>query len=163
MSPETWESFFLAEVGAAAALGGLLFVALSINVKQIVEFGGLADRALQALTVLVGILILGLLMLMPNQTPEALGIEAILVTLLVLAVGTWLGARGFRHADTRLRGRYIANLITFEVALIPTLAGGVLLAAFGDDFGLYLIAVGLCLGFLKAISDAWVFLIEINR
>jgi hypothetical protein len=163
MSPETWESFFLAEVGAAAALGGLLFVALSINVKQIVESGGLADRALQALTVLVGILILGSLLLMPDQTPEAIGVEVLVVTVLVLALGTWFGGRGFRHAEAEFRGRFVINLVTFEAAQIPTLAGGILLIAFGDEIGLYLVAIGICFGFIKAVSDAWVFLVEINR
>ena len=163
MSPETWESFFLAAVGAAAALGGLLFVALSINVRQILEMGGLADRALQALTVLVGILILGLLLLMPNQAPEAIGIEVVVVTVLVLAMGTWLGIRGIRHTDPQYRRRFITNVVTFEAAQIPTLAGGILLIVSGDEIGIYLVAIGICLGFLKAVSDAWVFLIEINR
>jgi hypothetical protein len=113
--------------------------------------------------VLVGSLVLGSLMLMPNQTPEAVGIEVIVVTVLVLAIGTWFGARGIRHADAAYRGRFISNIVTFEAAQIPTLAGGVLLVAFGDDFGLYLVAIGMCLGFIKAISDAWVFLVEINR
>ena len=33
-----WQNFFIAEVGAAAALTGLLFVAVSINLKQILSF-----------------------------------------------------------------------------------------------------------------------------
>ena len=34
-SSAEWESLFLAEAGASAALAGLLFVALSINLERI--------------------------------------------------------------------------------------------------------------------------------
>ena len=36
-----WANFFFAEVGASAALVGLLFVAVSINLKRILEVPGL--------------------------------------------------------------------------------------------------------------------------
>ncbi|HEX3901634.1 MAG TPA: hypothetical protein VH853_02220 [Polyangia bacterium] len=40
-----WESFFVAEVGAAAALTGLLFVAVSINLSKVLAFPQLPGRA----------------------------------------------------------------------------------------------------------------------
>jgi hypothetical protein len=36
-SSAEWESLFLAEAGASAALAGLLFVALSINLERILK------------------------------------------------------------------------------------------------------------------------------
>jgi hypothetical protein len=36
-----WETFFAAQVGASAALAGLVFVALSINLKEILDLPGL--------------------------------------------------------------------------------------------------------------------------
>ena len=40
-----WESFALAQVGASAALLGLVFVGISINLRDIVGSGPLVHRA----------------------------------------------------------------------------------------------------------------------
>ena len=77
MSPETWESFFLGQLGATAALAGLLFVAVSINVDRIVRIPGLADRGFEVLLTLLGVLTLSALMLVPGQSPTAAGIEVL--------------------------------------------------------------------------------------
>jgi hypothetical protein len=39
-----WQSFFSAEVGAAAALAGLVAVAISINLARILAFPHCMDR-----------------------------------------------------------------------------------------------------------------------
>src|ERR1700729_2463722 len=44
-----WTNFGLAAAGTAATLAGLLFVAVSINLKQILEFPNLPARAGQTL------------------------------------------------------------------------------------------------------------------
>jgi hypothetical protein len=67
MSTPAWEPFFIASSGATAALAGLIFVAISINLDDILETPGLDRRALEALALLVGALILSLLVLVPGQ------------------------------------------------------------------------------------------------
>jgi hypothetical protein len=46
------EYFFQGELGAAAALAGLLFVSMSVNQTKILELGRMADRGLEALAIL---------------------------------------------------------------------------------------------------------------
>src|SRR5262249_40130836 len=52
-----WTIFFTAQLGAAATLGGLVFVGLSLNLTKILSFPALPNRALLALGVLLGILV----------------------------------------------------------------------------------------------------------
>jgi modulator of FtsH protease len=162
MSPETWEAFFLGEVGASAALGGLLFVALSLNLAKLIDVPGLADRAQQTLLILLAILVFGSLMLMPNQEAMTMGWEVLGVAAATVVVGSFLCIRGLRSAEDVHRRHFIWSLFWFEVALLPCIAAGLILLS-GDANGLYWLAIGICLGFVKAVFDAWVFLVEINR
>jgi hypothetical protein len=52
---EAWQPFFAAELGAAAALGGLLFVSLSLNLTKILSYPALPVRALIALVLLLAL------------------------------------------------------------------------------------------------------------
>ena len=53
-SPADWTGFFSAEVGASAGLAGLIFVAVSINLAQIVKETHLVSRSAKALLSLMG-------------------------------------------------------------------------------------------------------------
>ncbi len=83
---DEWHDFFLAAAGAAAVLAGLVFVGLSINLEMIMSNPtyGLPGRALEALVLLVGVLIVTILLLVPTQGMVVAGAE-------VLAVGSWTG------------------------------------------------------------------------
>ena len=50
--PSEWTDFFVASAGASAALAGLVFVAVSINVERILQFRGLPERALATVLLL---------------------------------------------------------------------------------------------------------------
>ena len=102
------------------------------------------------------------LMLMPDQSPLAMGLEVVIVMLLVIVGGTVLGLRGVRNTEAVHRGNAVVGLAGFELACLICLVGGVFLVA-GSVAGLYWLAVGMCVGVVKAVSDAWVFLVEINR
>jgi len=47
-SAAEWQSLFVAEAGASAALAGLLFVTISINLARILQGVGLSGRAGEA-------------------------------------------------------------------------------------------------------------------
>ena len=64
-STAAWTDLFLAEAGASAALNGLLFVAISINIDRILAIRRLAGRAAQTIVLLVVVLLVSSLALVP--------------------------------------------------------------------------------------------------
>jgi hypothetical protein len=158
-----WGNFFLGELGAAAALAGLLFVAVSVNQARILALGRMADRGFEALTMLLLVIIVASLPLIPGQPVRLLGAEV-----LVLGIATLLGLlplqRAYiRHTDPLYRRRSIQMVLTNRAAmLVITLAGAVLLWR-GDLDGLYLLPLGILMTFAAVGANAWVLLIEINR
>lgn len=76
-SAAEWESLFVAEAGASAALAGLLFVALSINLERILKGIGLPGRAGEAIVLLLTVLVVSTFGLVPGQSPRVLGAEVL--------------------------------------------------------------------------------------
>jgi hypothetical protein len=73
--PADWHDLFVASAGAAAALTGLIFVAVSINLAQILANRRLPIRAAETLSIRVGLVLLSVFMLVPGQDRVLLGIE----------------------------------------------------------------------------------------
>jgi modulator of FtsH protease len=70
-----WTDFFAADAGASAALAGLLFVAVSINLGRILEFSRLPLRAGEALVALLSVLFVATVGLVPGQSDYAYGLK----------------------------------------------------------------------------------------
>jgi modulator of FtsH protease len=87
-SARDWTAMFAASAGASAALTGLLFVAVSVNIERILDFSGLPERALQTLLMLLSAVIISLAVLIPGQSAAALGVELLALS---VASGVALG------------------------------------------------------------------------
>ena len=74
-SPEHWTDLFVAAAGASAALAGLVFVAVSINVERILGLAGVPQRALETILLLLGVVVVSIFALVPGQSRTALGVE----------------------------------------------------------------------------------------
>ena len=72
---QSWQTFYVMVGGAAAALTGLLFVAMSIHAKEIIAHPLLSNRAVGTLISLLTQLALAGAVLAPGQSTLALGIE----------------------------------------------------------------------------------------
>ncbi len=161
-SPALWQAFFSAQVGASAALTGLIFVAVSINLGKIIAQKWLVARAAKALLALTGVLLASTLCLVPVQHVSILGTE-----LTVLGGLLWIGATGSQRAASHenpyvtARQRVLQSVLT-QFSVIPFPAAGVSLL-FGWGGGLYWLVAGLVFAFVAALMDGWVLLVEILR
>jgi hypothetical protein len=159
---EDWHDFALAGAGAAAALAGLLVVAVSINVREIVASPNLTRRAGVALASLTAPLVIALIVLIPSDSPAVLGS-------LVLAAGiiTGIVLRPLvlppRLSPQRTMVQWALGEFTPAVLLVvPACLTGVGLAT-GALGGLYWLPVAVIAGILGGLAQAWVLLIEILR
>jgi hypothetical protein len=161
-SPANWGLAFTATAGASAALTGLLFVALSINLNQIVSSPGLVARAVEVLIVLSAALILSTLLLMPGQPNTVAAIETIAIAVAVSAAITPLQIRTDRKALGISGLAFASRVVGGHIGPVLLVIGAVsLLAQTGG--GLYWIIPALLAMIVVAIIGAWVMLVEIVR
>jgi modulator of FtsH protease len=109
---EGWENFFVAQVGAAAALAGLVFVGISINLTKIMQYPSLPGRALEATVLLIVVVIESCMFLVPGQTPAHTG-----ALVLVVGLVAWLSIDLVQRdilgkMDAKYRGSYLTHLVT---------------------------------------------------
>lgn len=155
-----WHDFFVGTIGAAAALTGLLFVAISINLEQILKFPQLPGRAAGTLGILVSALVVSGFALAPGQGNHALGIE-ITVTGAIVGVQAVLVSHGKETPDEPISWR-VEHLVTLLLPSAALMVGGVSLVA-GAGGGLYWVFAAILLAFVSASINAWVLLVEIKR
>lgn len=166
-TPADWSDFALAQVGASAALLGLVFVGISINLRQFVDSRLLVNRALEAIVMLASVLVTSTAVLIPNQSRVALGIE--LMVLGAITVAGVLQLQSGMNADVVPRGERgptraaaaLRRVLSVGSAVIVFVAGAFLLAQVGG--GLYWWPPAVATAYLAALFDAWVLLVEILR
>jgi hypothetical protein len=160
--PSEWSDFFVAAAGASAALLGLLFVAVSINLERILKYPGLPGRALEAMMQLTCVLLASLAGLVPGQSHVALGIELLVV---VAAIAAIVLRQPILVADASGREQLSWTISRWTVRLAGLIPIGVagLSLAFEAGGGLYWLAAGIALATVAAIAGAWVLLVEILR
>lgn len=157
-----WSDLFVAVAGASAALAGLLFVAISINVDDIVANASLPGRGLEAVVFLVGSLLVATVCLFPGQSREALGTEVLVIGLVVWAIPLRLQLVNSRRPDPGHLEHRSGRAVLAQVATLPFVVGGLSILV-GEGGGLYWVGAGAALTFAAATAAAWVLLVEIKR
>ena len=154
-------SFRQFHVGASAALAGLVFVGVSINMARILSIGGLPESALEALVLLLAVLVISSLLLVP-QPLTAAGIELLLAGLVDTAILLFLVAYSSRKVDPRYYGYLWLRGTLSLCATLPFAIAGIAVLVWNTG-GLYWIVPATLLSIIVAIYDAWVLLVDIKR
>src|SRR5436309_2531217 len=92
-----WHDFFLMVGGGAAALAGLVFVAMSINLKTIVQDGTHKNRAIATLVGYTAVFMVCAFALIAEQPYRWFGVEWLIIS----AVAVYIYVRGLVRVQER--------------------------------------------------------------
>jgi hypothetical protein len=160
---EAWTNFALGELGAAAALAGLLFVSISVNLERILELGRMAERGLEALAILFLVIVVMSLMLVPGQPLRLLGGEIAVAGGVAVAAIVALQRSYLSAIEAPYRPRSMQVAWFNRLAVVLTALAGITLIWRNDAAGFYLLVLSTLFCFLGVGANAWVLLIEIKR
>jgi len=161
-----WHDFFVAAAGAAAALSGLIFVAVSINLRTILDqekaagSSYLTGRALESLAALLVVLGISLVGLDPSVSRVAFA-----AVLLTCAAGSGISpvraALGYRSTHVKPTAYSLRMFLAGLLVAGYATAGATLLARAGG--GLHWLPFSFILAVTVAASNAWILLVEVLR
>jgi len=158
---ELWSEFNVAMVGATAALAGLVIVASSVNISEIVQNRSLTSRLAAGIAALVLAIVASGLGLIPGISPVWFG-----ALLIVAAAGAGVfqvqATRAiFADRDPAAQAKLVKSIFGF-LPIAAYIAGAVAVIG-GHPAGLFLIAAGCILAIVTGIVVSWVALVEVLR
>lgn len=157
---EGWEGFAQVTGGAAAALIGLLFVAVSIRINVIARSGDLRNRAAQTLTLLGIVLLIAIALSLPDQYRWVVGAENMFVALVAGVTLRLLDRRANKQKSTQQIAHVLDVIAPNIVVCVLVLAAGGLLV-FGLVVGLYVLAAAAVIALAGGVVSAWLLLVRV--
>jgi modulator of FtsH protease len=148
--PDQWNDFFLLVGTGAVTLTGLVFVAMSLNVKKIALNATHRNRAINTLTGLALVFMRCALVLMASQDQRGVGADLFVVAGLSLTIF----ARGYVKALKMSDGLRLSRIIGGSLVHLVEMLGAALFF-FGHLPGLYIAAVALVANTCYMITAAW--------
>lgn len=156
-NPEQWNNFFILVGTGSATLAGLVFVAMTINLKGIAKDATHRYRAINMLSGFTSVFIIGSLALMGNQTYRSLGIEWLIVSFLTAAINT----NGYIQAFRQPGSLYALNLFRMaggSACYLGQIIGSLMLY-FGSRAGIYVSAIAIIVNFYFLVSGSWLLIL----
>jgi hypothetical protein len=158
--PEVWNNFFIMVGGGAAALTGLVFVALSIalslNLEDMTEDATHKYRSINTLAGLTAVFVACGLVLMPVQTHKEIGVELLVIGFIGGAIFLYGFRQAFKFGSQPSKHRLVTGTALYVAWLI-----GALILISGSISGLYVAAVAIVLVVAFMISAAWLLVVSV--
>ena len=156
-----WKDFNVAIAGATAALGGLVIVAASVNIADIVKSRSLTARLGSGIVMLVAALVVSTVGLMPSIDETWYGWIVLAIALIAETFQIMVSRAIAEDRDPRHRANVAKGLLGFLPATAYLVAG--VLAVLGFPAALYVAAAGAILAIVAALVVSWVALVEVLR
>ena len=160
--PGQWASFFTLVGSGSAALTGLVFVAITINLRGVAEDATHRYRAINMLTGFSSAFLVSALALMGPQSDKTVGIEWLIVSLVAISINTNGYVQAFRLGGS---SRYALNpfrVVGGSLCYLLQIAGSLMLCI-DWGAGAYLAAIGLIVNFFFLISGSCLLIIGTVR
>jgi hypothetical protein len=157
-----WADCFVAQAGAAGALTGLIFVALSFNFDQIIGDEAWLGRAGTGLILLAQPIAYALVCLWPARTATPPGWTATALAALAAVIVTRIVLRHPGQAPASTPGEQASRLVITLTEPAATAAGAALVAT-GHAAGAYVQASAALAGLAVGLVTAWILLVEVRR
>jgi hypothetical protein len=158
--PEIWESFFQLVGASAAALTGLIFVSMSLNLQVIIQDANHRYRAICNLAGLTHVFMICAFVIMGGQNHLAVGAE----WLIVAGIAEIIYINGYIHA--RKTGRSSIGLsikrLTIGIACYVAEMIGALILMSGHILGIYVASVAMIINIGFFISGAWLIMLGVQ-
>ncbi|TMD04466.1 MAG: hypothetical protein E6J01_12940 [Chloroflexi bacterium] len=153
-----WHDYFMVVGGGAAALTGLVFVAMTLHLDDIVTDPVHRHRARTILTGLTAVFIRCALALMGGQNGQAIAVELIFVLFVVEVVLYRSIRQAMNSAD---QGVLLRTLGSFACLVLEQT--GALILFVGSAWGLYLVGIGMMSSFIFMVTGAWLLLVGVGK
>ena len=156
--PEKWNGFFTMVGGGAAALTGLVFVAMSLNLAEMTGDATHKYRSINTLAGLTAVFVRCGLVLMGGQDHRAVGTELTVVAV----IGAAIFAYGFRQAY-RFGSRPSLQRLALGTCLYVAEVAGACVLVSGSILGLYVAAIAIVLNVAFMTSAAWLLVVSVYK
>ena len=149
-----WKDFFLLVGTGAVTLTGLVFVAMSLNLKEIVIDPTHRNRAINTLTGLALVFMRCALVLMGAQNHRAIGAELFVVA----GISGAVFVRGYAKALRMGNGLRLTRIVGGSCVHLAEMIGAALFF-FGHLFGLYIAAIAIVTTTCYMVTAAWLLVV----
>lgn len=152
-----WKDYFVMVGAGAATLAGLVFVAMTLHLQEIVSHPVHRHRARTILAGLTAVFLRCGLVLMGGQTRQAVAVEIIAVLVVVEVLLYRSTVNAFLAADRTVLLRAVGSFATLVLEQL-----GAVVLFLGATWGLYVVGVGMLSSFVFMVSGAWLLLVGVE-
>jgi hypothetical protein len=156
-----WDAFATIAGGAAGALIGLIFVAVSIRIDVISRSAELRNRAAQTLGLFTTVLLVSGAIAIPDQERWIVGIELVAIGAVTATVLIFLERRARRDQAERAISHVLDVIAPRTLTCSLLVVAGPLLL-FGLKAGLTVMVFATAVASVGGIASAWIFLIRVG-
>jgi hypothetical protein len=160
-NPELWNNFFVLVGTGSAALTGLVFVAISVNLSGVAKDATHTYRAINMLSGFTAVFLISALALMGHQTHRTLGVEWLIVSAVAATINTNGYVQGFNLPGSRY-ALSIIRIVGGSACYLGQIIGA-LMFYLGSRMGIYISAVALIINFYFLVSGSWLLIVGTLR